>query len=72
VPYSLARKPRWLTHTLQGEKADPKTSFQVSHPPKNFPNYFAVMSAIVDAEPSSYEEAASEKVWLAGCRGGGV
>jgi len=57
---------------LQGEKADPKTSFQVSHPPKNFPNYFAVMSAIVDAEPSSYEEAASEKVWLAGCRGGGV
>jgi hypothetical protein len=41
----------------------PKTSFWVSHPPKKFPNYVALMSSIIDAKPSSYEEAASEQVW---------
>jgi hypothetical protein len=38
----------------------PKTSFWVSHPPKKFPSYVALMSSIIDAEPSSYEEATGE------------
>jgi hypothetical protein len=35
----------------------------VSHPPKKFSNYVALMSSIIDAKPSSYEEATGEQVW---------
>jgi hypothetical protein len=31
----------------------PKTSFQVSHPPKKFSDYVALMSSINDADPFS-------------------
>jgi hypothetical protein len=34
-----------------------KTSFWVGHLPKKFPNYVVLMSSIVDAKPSSFEEA---------------
>jgi len=62
---SSAKKPRWLTQTLQEEEEQvgaPKTSFHLSHPPKKFPNCVALMSSIIDAEPSTYEEATGEKV----------
>jgi hypothetical protein len=31
------------------------TSFLVSHPPRKFPNYVALMSSIIDTKPSKYE-----------------
>jgi hypothetical protein len=40
----------------------PKTSFQVSHYPKMFLNYVALMSSIFDAKLSSYEGEIDEQV----------
>jgi hypothetical protein len=37
--------------------------FRVSHPPKKFPSYVALMSSIIDTKPSSYEEATRKQVW---------
>lgn len=65
-PSSLAIKPRWFTQTLQDAQEQvgaPKTSFRVSHPPNKFPNYVSLMSSIIDARPSSFEEAAGQRVW---------
>jgi hypothetical protein len=41
----------------------PKTYFKVSHPPKKFHSCVALMSSIINAKPSSYEEARVEHVW---------
>jgi hypothetical protein len=35
----------------------PKSTFRESIPPKKFPNYMALMSNIIDFEPSSFQEA---------------
>lgn len=35
----------------------------MSHPPNKFPYYVTLMSSIIDAEPCSYEEVTSERVW---------
>lgn len=35
----------------------------MTHPLKKFPKYVALMSSIIDVEPSRYEEAIGEKVW---------
>jgi hypothetical protein len=48
---------------LQEAHEQENTSFQVSHPPKEFPNYVALMFSITDSEPFGYEEAIIEKVW---------
>jgi hypothetical protein len=34
-----------------------KTSLSIIHPPKKFMNYVVLMSSIIDADPSSFEEA---------------
>jgi hypothetical protein len=66
LPFRSAKKPRWLTRTLQkaAKQVDaPSTSFQGSHPPKKFPSYVALMSSTIDIEPSNYEEETRKKVW---------
>jgi hypothetical protein len=35
----------------------------VTRPPKKFPNYVALMSSIINVEPSSFEEANTVQVW---------
>jgi hypothetical protein len=47
----------------EGKVGAPKTSFHVRHPHKKFPNYVALMSSNIDAEPLSYEEATCVYIW---------
>lgn len=35
----------------------------MSYPPKNFPNYVALMSSILETKPSNIEEANADQVW---------
>jgi hypothetical protein len=52
LPLSLARKLRWITHTLkEAEQVGAlESTFQVSHPPRIYPSYVALMSSIIDVE----------------------
>ena len=56
------RKPKWLQDTLREATsvAGPKRPVRESRPPERFYCYMAMVSNIVDSEPSSYEEAASQ------------
>ena len=63
---TLARKPRWLTQTLQDAREEVGTTkmyFRVSYPLKEISNYDAWCSSIVDAKPSSYDETMDKQVW---------
>jgi hypothetical protein len=55
----------WLRNTLQEAKkhAAPSGSFRESKRPHKFSSYVALMSKIIDSEPSTYEEAAKQQVW---------
>jgi hypothetical protein len=59
------KRPAWLRETLQDAEriAAPRGSFRESKRPQRFSSYMALMSHIIDAEPSSYEEAATQQVW---------
>ena len=59
------KRPAWLRETLQDAEriAAPGGSFRESKRPHRFSSYMALMSHIIDAEPSSYEEAATQQVW---------
>ena len=61
----VKRRPTWLRDTLQkAEKhTAPPGTFKESRRPPMFSGYVAQMSHIIDAEPSSYEEAAGQSVW---------
>ena len=41
----------------------PRSTFRESRPPRKLPNYMALMSSIIDVEPSSFEEAYEKKEW---------
>jgi hypothetical protein len=41
----------------------PRSTFRESKPPKKFPDYMALMSNILDFEPSSFQEVAYQQVW---------
>ena len=41
----------------------PKRPVRENIPPERFCSYMAMVANIVDSEPSSYEEAASQQVW---------
>ena len=43
--------------------AGPKRPVRESRPPERFCSYMAMATSILDSEPSSYEEAASQQVW---------
>ena len=59
------RKPKWLQDTLHEATsvAGPKRQVRESKPPEWFCSYMALVTSIVDSEPSSYEEATSQQVW---------
>ena len=59
------RKPKWLQDTLRDATsvAEPKRPVRESRPPERFCSYMAIVGNIIDSEPSSYEEAASQQVW---------
>ena len=58
------RKPKWLQDTLREATsvAGPKRQVRDSRPPERFTSYMALVASIIDSEPSSYEEAASQQV----------
>jgi hypothetical protein len=45
------------------EACGPQGHFQESRPPRRFSSYVALMSSIIDSEPSSFEEATGQQVW---------
>ena len=59
------RKPKWLQDTLRDATsvAEPKRLVRESRPPERYCSYMAMVTSILDSEPSSYEEAASQQVW---------
>ena len=59
------RKPKWLQDTLREATSVTGSKRQVRErrPPDRFCSYIEMVANIVDSEPSSYEEAASQQVW---------
>eukprot|EP00253_Pinus_taeda_P028780 PITA_28780 len=59
------RKPKWLQDTLRDATsvAEPKRPIRESRTPERFCSYMAMATSVLDSEPSSYEEAASQQVW---------
>jgi hypothetical protein len=41
----------------------PRTSVREGRAPQRFSNYMALMSELLEAEPSSFEEASQQQVW---------
>jgi predicted metal-dependent hydrolase len=63
---SVRRRPRWLEQTLRDAQEHveaPRSTFRESRPPKRFSSYMALMSSIIDSEPTSVEEATDQQVW---------
>jgi hypothetical protein len=74
APSSSVRRPRWFEQTLKDAQEHveaPKSTFKESRPPRKFPNYMALMSSIIDVEPSSFSGSRKIK-GLAGYHDGGV
>jgi len=59
------RKPKWLQDTLRDGTSvtEPMRLVRESRPPERFCSYMAMATSILDSEPSSYEEGASQQVW---------
>jgi chromatin remodeling complex protein RSC6 len=59
------KRPTWLESTLQeAEKHKaPSGTFRQSKKPKRFSSYAALMTSLVNAEPSTFEEAVKKKEW---------
>ena len=59
------RKPGWPRELIQDAKryVAPNKTFRESKRPRLYSNYVALVSNIIDVEPSSYEEAVEKKVW---------
>ena len=59
------RRPTWLRDTLQEveKHAAPHGFFTESRKPQRFLSYFALMSHIIDSEPSNYKEATDQQEW---------
>ena len=62
---SRKRRPKWLQDTLkEGETVGaPKKQVRERRPPKRFGSYIAMVTNIIETEPSSYEEASTNSVW---------
>ena len=58
------RKPKWLQDTLREARSiiGPKRLVRERRPPERFCSYIEMVSNIVDSEPYSYEEIASQQV----------
>jgi hypothetical protein len=59
------RRPYWAQKIIQDvEKyGAPDGSFKESNRPRPYSSYVALLSDIIDAKPTSYEEAAKNKEW---------
>ena len=59
------RRPAWACEIIQdAEKyGAPDGSLGESKRPRTYSSQMALLSDIIDAEPSSYEEAIEKKVW---------
>ena len=59
------KRPRWAQQALQdaeGHEA-PHEIHQESKRPQRFSNYVALMSHVIDSEPTMYEETSRHQVW---------
>jgi hypothetical protein len=66
TPSNSVRRPRWFEETLwnaQEHVEPPKTTFRESRPPQKFSTYMALMTNLIDSEPSIFEETTSQQVW---------
>ena len=61
---SYKRRPTWARELIQdAEKyGTPDGSLRESKRPRTYSSYVALLSDIIDAEPSSFEEAVEKKV----------
>jgi predicted metal-dependent hydrolase len=59
------KRPAWLRNTLQeAEKhVAPSGSFRERKIPHKFSSYVALISKIIDSEPSTYEDVVKKQVW---------
>ena len=59
------RKPKWLQDTLREATSivGLKRPVRESRPLERFCSYMEMVANIIDSEPSSYEEVASQQVW---------
>lgn len=62
---SRNKRPKWLLETLKEAKATgaPSRVVRESRQPERFSSYIALVTDIIETEPSIYEEAASQQVW---------
>jgi hypothetical protein len=59
------KRAAWLETTLQEEKKhkDPTGTFRERKKPKRFTSYATLMTSLVNAESSTFEEAMKKKEW---------
>jgi hypothetical protein len=65
-PSTSIRRPKWFDEILQDTRKHvepPRTTFREKRRPRKFPTYMALMTNIIDSEPSNIEEAVSQQVW---------
>ena len=62
---SHKRKLAWARELIQDAEryGAPKGSLRESKRPRTYANYVALLSDIIDAEPSSFEEVVGKQVW---------
>ena len=62
---ALKRKPTWARELIQDAEryGAPEGSLKESKRPCIYSSYMALLSDIIDAEPSSFEEVVGKKVW---------
>ena len=62
---SHKRKPAWVREAIQdAEKyGAPEGSLRESKRPRTYSSYVALLLDIIDAEPSSFDEAVGKQVW---------
>ena len=63
---SKKRKPKWveqLSKEASEQVKSPRTSIRTSKPPQRYSRYVALMSDIIESEPTIFEEAVEKHVW---------
>ena len=68
IPEDMAvgqKRPRWAQQTFQDVEGHEAThgTFRESKIPQRFSSYVALMSHIIDSEPTTYEDASKHQVW---------
>ena len=60
----IRARPKWFRSTVQDSRQvnPPQSSMKRSKPPERL-NYMALMTELINSEPSSFDEAAQHDVW---------